>query len=130
MNRDEVEIYWSNWANVGQVCESGEYFEYFNKSKAMITDSASFLVEYFPTKQPVIHLMTEISKNCWTPDVTKIINTYYPANNREELKSQLKNLFEDNNDYKQHFRLKILSELDFCNQTLSAKKIIDEIKCF
>lgn len=130
MNKDEVEKYWSDWANIGQVCESGDYFKYFNNSKVMITDSASFLVEYFPTKQPVIHLMTEISKNCWTPDVTKLINTYYPANNLEELKSQLKNIFEDNNDYKQHFRSKILSELDYCNQTLSAKRVIDEIKQF
>ena len=130
MNKDEVEKYWSDWANIGQVCENGDYLKYFNNSKVMITDSASFLVEYFPTKQPVIHLMTETSKNCWAPDVTKLINTYYSANNLEELKSQLKKIFEDNNDYKQSFRSKVLSELDFCNQTLSAKRVIDEIKQF
>lgn len=127
MSEEEIENYWKEWSNIGIVCESGNYFEYFVNSKAMITDSASFLVEYFPTENPVIHLLTETSKTCWTPDVAKITNTYYQVENTQDLKFELDNLLKNNNDYKKDIRLKTLSELDFCNDTLSAQRIIDEI---
>lgn len=130
MSKEEIETYWKEWANIGTVCESGDYFEYFVNSKAMITDCASFLVEYFPTAQPVVHLLTETSKTCWTPDVARITNTYYQVENVKELKSELDNLFENKNDYKKNIRLETLSELDFCNNTLSAQRIIDEIMKF
>lgn len=130
MSKSEIETYWNEWAKIGTVCESGNYFGYFNNSKAMITDCASFLVEYFPTTQPVIHLLTETSKKCWTPDVAKITNTYYQVENVKELKSKLDSLLEDKNDCMKEVRLKLLSELDFCNNTLSAQRIIDEIMKF
>lgn len=40
------------------VFDSGLYFDLFNSSDLMITDSGSFLAEYLPTGQPIIRLVS------------------------------------------------------------------------
>ena len=57
MSEKEVEDYYANWQKIGNVIESGNYFELFAESDLMITDCGSFLVEYFLTQKPLIHLL-------------------------------------------------------------------------
>ena len=50
MSEKEINDYYNEWSKIGFVYDSGDYFDLFNDSDAMITDCGSFLVEYFLTK--------------------------------------------------------------------------------
>ena len=53
---DFVNKYYSEWANLGELHEQGNYFDLFINSDLMITDSSSFLLEYMPTGKPIFRL--------------------------------------------------------------------------
>lgn len=54
---EQWSVTWRNMPNCG-VFDSGLYFDLFNSSDLMITDSGSFLAEYLPTGQPIIRLVS------------------------------------------------------------------------
>ena len=85
MTEQEVDNYYKEWEKISTYCNNGNYAKLFLESKALITDCASFLVEYFCTKKPVIHL---ISSSCGIIPkfpLKRIIETYYKAHNLEEM---------------------------------------------
>ena len=122
MTKEEAEEYYNDWASVGIKYEGGDYLEWFAKSKMMITDSCSFLGEYFVTEKPLILLMSE--KSPFRSLNHPILKTYYCAKNLEELKHFLKILPED--DYMKQTRVDALNALGLRNNNAS-KKIIDDI---
>lgn len=126
MSEDEIKEYWNEWAKIATVYETGDYMNFFKDSYAMITDCGSFLTEFFLTKQPVIHL---VSNNAipYNPSAKKIVETYYQAHNIDELENFLKTVIIDKNDYLKEKRLSLLKEmkLDSC---YAAKNILDDIE--
>jgi hypothetical protein len=56
MLEEEVANYYEEWRKVGQIYDMGDYFDIFRTSDLMITDCGSFLLEYMPTANPVMHL--------------------------------------------------------------------------
>lgn len=121
MTKEEADKYYDDWAKIGIKYEGGDYLELFNKSSMMITDSSSFLGEYFATQKPLIHLMSKNSqfRNSSNP----ILKTFYRAENLEELKDYIKDLPQK--DYKDEIRKQIKKDLNE-NENYSAK-IIKEI---
>ena len=122
MSKSEVEDYYKEWTKVGVKHESGDYLELFKKSKMMITDSCSFLGEYFLTEKPLVLLMSD--KSQFRSLNHPILRTYYCAHNIDELKHFLEILPE--NDYMKETRLSALNELGLKNNNAS-KKIFDDI---
>ena len=126
MSDNEIENYWNEWEKIATVYETGDYMDFFKDSYAMITDCGSFLTEFFLTKQPVIHL---VSNNAipYNPSAKKIVETYYQAHNINELENFLKTVIIDKNDYLKEKRLSLLKEmkLDSC---YAAKNILDDIE--
>lgn len=122
MNGEEAEKYYNDWAEIGIKYESGDYLDWFKKSKMMITDSCSFLGEYFVTEKPLVLLMAETSqfKSLNHP----ILRTYYCAKNLDELKKLLETLPE--NDYMKETRLKALKESGL-KEMNAAKNILNDI---
>ena len=110
-NRQELENYYKQWATIGQVCEEGNYMELFRETKCLITDCISFLVEFFPTQQPVIHLRRTDSWD--TPLVAEqIIPTYYSVFDLSTLENTLHTVLEEGKDPMYQTRSAKLRELE------------------
>jgi hypothetical protein len=59
MTQQEINDYYEQWLQVGQIYEIGDYFDIFRTSDLLITDCDSFLIEYLPTNKPVMHLLSK-----------------------------------------------------------------------
>ena len=79
MSRPEVEAYYAEWEKLGTVCYDADYPSLFVKSRAMITDSGSFLVEYGATGRPLIHLKPYDSRVELLPPNRELFESYYSA---------------------------------------------------
>lgn len=122
----EVDDYYNEWDKIGLKYESGDYFDLFQKSYAMITDCGSFLGEFFMTKMPVIRMVSPDAVECYD-FIEKIISLYYNAHNEEELKNYLQDIIINKNDPKKQQRLEMYRALGLENN-FCAKNIIDDIK--
>ena len=123
----EVEWYYNEWEKIAKCCYDSSYIDLFFDSKALITDCGSFLTEYFCTKKPIIHL---ISNNCQThpvPPFKKIIDTFYKVYDNDELISTLDRVILQNDDYKKEERLKALEESKLLESN-AAKNIINDLE--
>ena len=124
MSKDDVDRYFDEWCEIGQVFDTGDYLELFKNSSAMITDSGSFLIEYLLTKNPCIHLTSEKFEG--NEFVKEICEGYYNAHNKEEMYSLLNNVILNNNDYNKSKRDLIIKKLNLDNN-YSARNIVKEI---
>ena len=125
--KDKTDKYYMDWENIGLACYNSSYIELFKKSKLLITDCDSFLLEYFCTSNPIIHIVSEHCRAKVSNFSRQIFNTFYKVTNNEELQEQLENLLINNNDYKKELRTKTLDESNLINN-YAAQNILDEIK--
>lgn len=103
---DEYELTWDNLPNA-RVYNSGNYFDIFKTSDALITDCASFLAEYLPTGKPIIFI--DSKKSIGFNDIgKKITENYYKASTVEELNGIIQKVIIDGNDYLNDERMKAL----------------------
>lgn len=92
-SEQEINAYIKQWEDIGQIYLDGGYINIFKTSNLLITDCGSFLTEYLPSGNPVIHL---ISNKPWaTPQ--SFINSfsatyYYKAETKEKLLMMLNSL--------------------------------------
>ena len=104
-SEEEVNEYYSEWEKIGVSCYTSDYVELFNKSKLMITDCASFLVEYPCTKMPIIHLVSSNSKYPVHPISQKLFSSYYQAHTWNEFVKHFNKVVIEGDDYKRDERL-------------------------
>ena len=133
MTKSEVEDYYNEWAKIGYVYQMGDYFDIFKSSDLMITDCASFLAEYLPSKKPLIRLIKDNSIEM--SDLgSKIVSQYYNARNKKEIEYLFQLLAVEKNDYKKKEREKLVVEIVDFNESASNKiykyilKSISEVK--
>lgn len=127
MTEEEVDNYYNEWAKIGQCSYDSNYVDLFLDSKALITDCGSFLIEYFATGKPLIHL---ISKDCIPKPpkfVQEIFDTYYKVNNNKELYQVLDNILINNNDYLKEKRHSVLKKETWLNSD-NAENILNDIR--
>lgn len=112
MSEQEYRNYVEEWDSLpnAKVYNSGNYFDIFKTSDALITDCGSFLGEYLPTRKPIIHLLRTDSVGYNTVGQT-IIKDYYKAYNLKELEVLLKRVILDGDDYLYDERMKALKFL-------------------
>ena len=122
MSEEEVDKYYQEWINIGNFYDNGDYFDIFKSSDLMITDCASFLTEYLPSKKPLIRM---INKNAAELNSygQKVVSQYYQTHNNDELETIFRELVVNKNDYKKEEREKLISEVIDFNQP-SAQKIV------
>ena len=99
----------------------------FLESKVLITDCGSFLVEYFCTGKPIVHLISDKCKVVPPLTSQKIFDTFYKVRNAGEFYNSLDTLLQRNYDYKKDDRLKVLKELNLEN-CYAAKNIIEDLQ--
>jgi len=125
MSEAEIEEYWKEWEEIGNIYELGDYIDIFKSSDLMITDCASFLSEYLPTGKPLIRCVNknQIKMNKFGE---KIISEYYISHNNKELKKFFEDIVVNKNDYKKVRRTELIKEIIDINQS-SAEKIYNYI---
>ena len=129
MSEADIENYYKEWAEISTYCNNGNYAELFLESKALITDCASFLVEYFCTKKPVIHLISSTCGIVPKAPFKKIIDTYYKARNLDEMYEHFENVLIKEDDILKEKRLKVLKESGLLDN-YAAKNILHDIETF
>ena len=107
----EASQYYAEWEKVGVGCYDGNYLQYFSKAKALITDCGSFLVEFIPTKMPIIRMIRNDTNWKPTPAHKKLFSTYYTARDWNELKTILDQVVINGQDPKCECRLSVAKEL-------------------
>ena len=126
MTENEIKNYYNEWSKIGIIHTDGNYFDIFKQARCMITDSISFLTEFLPTRQPVIHLR---SKDAEEYDIIskQIIDHYYAVYNNNELQEYLNMILIDEKDPKKEERIEILNKLKLCESNAS-DNIINYLK--
>ncbi len=109
-SQQDLEDYYHQWATVGQVCEQGNYIDLFKQTRCLITDCSSFLVEFLPSEQPLIHLR-RYDDNSSANFAKNIIDSYYPVFDLHTLKHTLHKVLEKGEDPLRQTRLNKLNEL-------------------
>lgn len=126
MTEDEVEQYYNEWKNIGTCYYDGSYFDLFKNSKCLITDCGSFLIEYLPTKQPVIHLRNPKGVD-YIPSNKIVMQAYYDIWDTDGLEKAMEELLVKNKDTKKEERVEVLKQLNISSYD-STEKIIDILK--
>lgn len=124
--KEQIEDYCEEWKRIGLYYDDGNYFDLFNKSKCLITDCGSWLTEYLPTQNPVIHLRSKIATG-YSDTNNKIMPFYYQAWDLEQLKEHLDNVLINNKDPLKADRIRLISELGL-DKFNATDNIINEIK--
>lgn len=125
MNETEVEQYYKEWENVGNVYMQGDYIDIFKSSNLMITDCCSFLAEYLPSKNPLIRLMNPsvLSLNQLGEEIVK---GYWQVNNEKEFLDAYNKIIVEKNDDKKLIREEMIKNIiDF--EEKSSQKIINHL---
>ena len=126
MTEAELDEYYAQWAKVGLVYTTGDYFDIFKDSDAMITDCSSFCTEYFFTGKPLLHMISENSRP--HSALNRLVNkNHYSIFNQATLEKYLDEILVKKNDFLKDVRLKALKDI-FPNSPDSAKNIIKYIK--
>lgn len=79
---------------------SGDYFNLFNSSDAMIHDCGSFLVEYLFTGKPTCYMLKSKKEidDVFTPIGKKCLENCYQAFNKQDILNFIKSVILKNND--------------------------------
>ncbi len=105
MDQRGLSDYFSRWAEIGLVCEDGDYQELFLQSRVMITDSGSFLTEYGATGNPIIHLICNENKMRPIAAVKPVWDTYYQVHDLVSMYSTFRAVLEEGRDPNHEKRL-------------------------
>lgn len=124
MSEEEVNRYYDEWASIGNVYDSGDYFDIFKSSDLMITDCGSFLAEYLPSQKPLIRLnrldalpLNELGE--------KFSECYYNAFNNDELLAYFEEIVIKKNDFLKERRIAAAKYLIDDTETSSHKIYTD-----
>ncbi len=129
MKQDEIDKYWSDWEKVGIISKSTDnYYEQFMLSDCLITDCMSFLSEYLPTGNPVLHLRSEHQIEQFNDLLKKITDSYYKIYTNEELEKTFNEVIIQGNDYLKDERQANIKLLMIDENKTTAQKIVEYIE--
>lgn len=125
MTEEEIERYYNEWANLGNIHEQGNYIDIFKSSDLLITDCSSFLAEYLPTKKPVIRL-SRLDSEKLNIVGQQISKNYYLTYNNSALGQIFNEIVVKKNDFMKEERIEVCKKI-FDFTISSTDKIIAEI---
>ena len=109
-SEEKIDSYYTAWNNIGISYFGSEYQDIFLNSECLITDSASFLMEYAATGHPIVHLLSSE----WTydnfPYTRNLLETYYSVRTIEELQKALELVVERRSDPNKSIRINAVKE--------------------
>ena len=104
--KEQTDAYFNAWRELGIVHDTPDYAELFVKSRAMITDSVSFTVEYPATGHPIIQMLSEGARKRDPGPQKALYDSYYQTTNNDELMAALDLVLVRNQDPKRESRLR------------------------
>ncbi len=123
-SEEEVDAYYDAWKELGVYCNTSDYIEYFQDSIAMITDCGSFMTEYSCMDKPLIRLYYHKENLPPNPMLEQLYQTFYYANNNEELIALLSEILCERKDINRDTRHKEISKLGL-NKSEAATNILN-----
>lgn len=124
---EDIDDYYAEWGRIGTVCTDGNYQDLFLKSKAMITDSGSFLIEYGITGKALIHLVPHGAGTELSPHIKDLLDAYYRVESPDELANALDLIIERGEDPKRQQRLTALRGTQLLGVN-AAQNIVDYLR--
>lgn len=121
-----VNNYYSEWEKIGASCYDGDYFKLFRKSKAMITDCSSFLLEFPATGNPLIRMVPPENNANVRESVRPFINTLYTTYDIVQLEAALDKVIVRGVDERREDRIIEMKNLDMIGNN-AAQKIVNFI---
>lgn len=106
----QIDSYYSAWCSLGVYCSTGDYIKYFCDSRAIVTDCASFLVEYAATGKPIVHLKSKTAKIKPISFMADLFGSYYSVLEGERLTPVLDQILLAEEDPKRDVRIKEVSQ--------------------
>ena len=127
MSENEYDQYTKEWQNLenANLAESGNYYELFSSSHALLTDCASFLAEYLPTKNPILHLKRDDSLPLNLPG-KMIEDSLYSIRDNDQIKQMIDEVVLREIDPLKKKRLEIMNSI-ILPKGIAGKKIYDDI---
>lgn len=127
--KEDVDDYYHEWERIGTACYDSHYQELFLVSKAMITDSCSFLTEYGCTGKPLIRLIPDMGKDMPRPNpaLEKLYDSYYKVFGEEELYKTLQMVVLEDKDPMKPERIENLKSTHLAGN-YAAKNITEYIR--
>jgi hypothetical protein len=126
MSQDEIDKYYSDWEEIAVCCYNSDYLDLFSKSKVLITDCGSFLMEYFCTGKPIIHLISANSTHVPYPQMSEIFNSFYQVYSNSRLERVLDTVVVNDKDFYNEDRIELLNKFNF-TQNNAAENILKDI---
>ena len=123
----DVDAYFDAWKSIGTICTDGNYQDLFLSSKAMVTDSASFLLEYGATGKPLVQLVPPGAGTDLSPHIRNLLASYYRVETVDALASTLDLLIFKGEDTKRPQRLAALREAGLLGID-AAQNIVDYLR--
>ena len=130
MSKAEVDDYYQRWERIGLACYDSDYQNLFLESRAMITDSGSFLPEYGSTGRPVIRLLCSKNKHVPPRAAKDVYDTYYQARNLPELRLALQLVVEECEDPMREERLRAIRAAGLASENASQQIIVYLLSAF
>ena len=127
MTQEEADAYYAEWERIGIACYDSDYQDLFLESRAIITDSGSFLTEAGATGRPVIRLISPNNTLTPLPPSKKVYDTYYEVRTLPEMYELFKTVLEDGEDPKRNERLAAVEESGIAKMEAS-KNIMDHLR--
>ena len=97
-SKEDVDAYYGEWETIGSACYDADYPSLFMRSRALITDCSSFLMEYSAVNRPLIRLVRNDSKYKTAKPCQRLFDSFYNVWNLDELRGTLKLILEDFSD--------------------------------
>lgn len=124
MSPEEVDAYYSSWEKLGESCYDGDYAELFKRSRAMVTDCASFLFEYMPIGKPLIRLIPDDIKVRPFAAAREVFDSFYNCHSWNEAMSAMKLVLEKGEDPKREGRWAACRRANLLDNNC-AKRVMD-----
>lgn len=102
----------------------GSYIDAFIQSDVLIADAGSFLLEYLPSKKPIIYL--ERTDGPGLNESGSFVEHLYTAKNKSELLEHIDSILEGN-DYKKEQRLNVINDEIYTSDYSAAYEICNII---
>lgn len=129
MSEVDYDNYIKEWENLpnASVYTKGDYFDIFKSSNVLITDSSSFLAEYFPSEKPIVFL-DKSTRAAFDRFGEELKKGFYKINEISELEPLLHKLLNEEQDPLKTLRLSIIKKEIFYPKNGVAEEIIKYLK--
>ena len=129
MTAEEYDAYIDEWnsLNNASVYTDGNYFDIFKTSDVLITDSSSFLAEYFYSGKPIVFFESE-NRAGFNKFGLKLKKGFYIPEKTEDTENLLHKLLVEKQDNLKNLREQIIKKEFYYPENGVGKEIVEYIK--